>query len=170
VLLEALALVPDAHGLVVGGHAAEPDLARLKELAVRLGIADRVTFTGIVEPARVPALLRQARVLALPNPESAISSRFTSPLKLFEYMAAGRAIVASDLPAIREILHHGIDALLVTPGSAEALAGGIRLLLGDPVLATRLACAAAAAAPEYSWARRAERLEALLTEVTAANP
>jgi glycosyltransferase involved in cell wall biosynthesis len=167
VLLQALALVPEARGLIVGGHAAEPDLARLKGLADRLGIADRITFTGMVEPARVPPLLRGARVLALPNPESAISTRFTSPLKLFEYMAAGRAIVASDLPSIREILHNGVDALLVTPGSAEALADAIRLLIADPALAARLARAASDAAPQYSWARRAERLETLLGHVAA---
>ncbi|MEP6916005.1 MAG: glycosyltransferase family 4 protein [Acidobacteriota bacterium] len=168
VLLEALALVPEAHGLIVGGHAAEPDLARLKALAERLGIAVRVTFTGMVPPAEVPALLARARVLALPNPASAISSRFTSPLKLFEYLSAGRAIVASDLPAIREILRHDVDALLVAPGNAGELAGAIRLLLADPALAARLARAASDAAPLYSWARRAEKLEALLTDVTAA--
>ena len=58
-------------------------------------------------------------MLVLPNPASAISTHFTSPLKLFEYMAAGRAIVASDLPAIREVLRDGENALLVTPGDAE---------------------------------------------------
>ena len=64
-------------------------------------------------------------MLALPNPASAISTRFTSPLKLFEYMAAGPAIVASDLPSIREVLHDDVDALLVTPGDAAALAAAI---------------------------------------------
>jgi glycosyltransferase involved in cell wall biosynthesis len=166
-LLEALALVPEAQGMVIGGHAAEPDLGRLQRLAERLGIADRVTFTGMVEPAQVLPLLRRARVLALPNPASAISTRFTSPLKLFEYMAAGRAIVASDLPSIREILHDGVDALLVAPGRADALAGAIRLLLGDPALAARLGSAASDGAPQYSWNRRAERLEMLLADVTS---
>jgi glycosyltransferase involved in cell wall biosynthesis len=165
VLLEALALVPQATGLVVGGHAAEPDLARVKALAERLGISGRVTFTGLVEPSRVPELLRSASVLALPNPASAISTRFTSPLKLFEYMAAGRAIVASDLPSIREILHNGVDALLVEPGDAKALAGAVRRLLEEPALAARLARAASEAAPQYSWDRRAERLERLFDEV-----
>ena len=165
VLLEALALVPEARGLIVGGHAAEPDLARLKALAERLGISGRVTFTGLVEPSRVPELLRSASVLALPNPASAISTRFTSPLKLFEYMAAGRAIVASDLPSIREILHNGVDALLVEPGDANALARAVRRLLAEPSLAARLARAASEAAPQYSWDRRAERLETLFNEV-----
>jgi glycosyltransferase involved in cell wall biosynthesis len=168
ILLHALALAPEAHGLIIGGHAAEPDLARLKTLARQLGIDGRVTFTGLVEPGRVPELLRSAAVLALPNPASAISTRFTSPLKLFEYMAAGRPIVASDLPSIREVLHDNVDALLVEPGSADALADAIRRLLNDRALAGRLADAALRAVPQYGWDRRAERLEALLTEVTAA--
>jgi glycosyltransferase involved in cell wall biosynthesis len=165
VLLEALALVPNARGLIVGGHAEESDLARLQAQARQLGISERVTFTGMVEPARVPELLRRATVLTLPNPASAISTRFTSPLKLFEYLAAGRAIVASDLPSIREILHNGVDALLVAPGDATALADAIRRLLGDPALTARLARAAFEAAPQYSWDRRAEKLESLFTEV-----
>lgn len=165
VLLEALAHVPKARGLIVGGHAQEPDLARLKARATGLGIGDRVTFTGMVEPSRVARFLRQADVLALPNPASVISTRFTSPLKLFEYMAAGRPIVASDLPSIREVLQDEVNALLVTPGNPAAIAAAIERLIGDPALSARLADAALAAAPAYSWDRRAERLEELLHEL-----
>ena len=161
VLLRALALVPNARGLIVGGHDKEPDLERVKTLARSLGIADRVTFIGLVEPAKVPEYLARAMILALPNPASAISTHFTSPLKLFEYMAAGRAIVASDLPSIREVLRDNEQALLVTPGDAEALAAAIRRLLEDRSLAERLARATYAEAPQYVWARRAEKLEAL---------
>jgi glycosyltransferase involved in cell wall biosynthesis len=167
ILLEALALVPAVGGLIVGGLEAEPDLGRVKKLAERLGISARVTFTGLVAPARVADLLRSATILALPNPASAISNRFTSPLKLFEYMAAGRAIVASDLPSIREVLHDGVDALLVAPGDAAALAEAIRRLVAEPALAEQLARRAAEAAPGYSWSRRAERLEALFAAVIA---
>lgn len=165
VLIEALARVPEAQGLIVGGHSAEPDLERVRGLARRLGLESRVTFTGLVEPARVPELLQRARVLVLPNPASAISTRYTSPLKLFEYLAAGRAIVASDLPSIREVVHDRVEALLVPPGDPEALASGIRRVLDDPALADRLATAAAELAPHYSWARRAERLEALFSQL-----
>jgi glycosyltransferase involved in cell wall biosynthesis len=163
VLLRALALVPEARGLIVGGHDKEPDLARVKALAQELGIADRVTFTGLVDPAQVPSHLAGAMILALPNPASAISTRFTSPLKLFEYMAAGRAIVASDLPSIREVLTDNEQALLVEPGNAGALAAAIRRLIADRPLAERLARSAQVEAPKYTWARRAEKLEALFT-------
>jgi glycosyltransferase involved in cell wall biosynthesis len=165
ILLEAIAQVPDVHGLIVGGHEAEPDLGRVKALAARLGIGDRVTFTGLVPPPEVPAHLAKASMLVLPNPASAISTHFTSPLKLFEYMAAGRAIIASDLPAIREILRDGENALLVEPGNAAAIAAAMRRLIDGPALAADLARTAAAEADGYTWPRRAERLETLLKDV-----
>jgi glycosyltransferase involved in cell wall biosynthesis len=127
-----------------------------------------VTFTGLLPPSAVPDALVQADVLALPNPASAISTHSTSPLKLFEYMAAGRAIVASNLPAIREVLTDERTALLVAAGDPDALAAGIRRLAGDPGLRDRLADAALQAVAEYSWDRRAERLEALFTVVLAS--
>ena len=165
VLLEALVEVPEADGLIVGGHAEEPDLARVRALADKLGIASRVRFTGLVDPPDVRALLSQASVLVLPNPPSAISTRFTSPLKLFEYMAARRPIVATDLPAMREVLTPDVNAILVVPGSAPALSAGIRRVLSDPELAVRLSEAAATAVLDYTWDRRAERIEALLGSV-----
>ena len=168
VLLEAITRLPNVRGLIIGGHSAEPDLARTQSAAKRLGIADRVTFTGLVEPARVPDLLARADVLVLPNPASAISTRYTSPLKLFEYMAAGRPIVSTDLPSIREILRDEVNAVLVPPDNPIDLASAIARVLNDPALAARLARAALDEVPNYSWQRRAERLEALLIETTAA--
>jgi glycosyltransferase involved in cell wall biosynthesis len=167
-LIEAVARVPRLSALIVGGHEAEGDLTRLEALAARLGISQRVTFTGHVEPAQVPALLERATILALPNPASAVSTHFTSPLKLFEYMAAGRAIVASDLPAIREVLQHEKNALLVPPGDSEMLARSIQRLAEDRNLAMRLARQALVDVTDYTWERRASRLEVLFNEVCAA--
>jgi glycosyltransferase involved in cell wall biosynthesis len=168
ILLHAIAQVPGVDGLIVGGHPAEPDLARVKGLAHDLGIDSRVTFTGLVAPAAVPAHLARTTMLVLPNPASAISTHYTSPLKLFEYMAAGRPIIASDLPAIREVLRHGENSLLVPAGSADAIAAAIRTLISDPQLAQRLARTALTDATAYSWPKRAARLEVLLEAVVQA--
>jgi len=97
-----------------------------------------------------------------------VSTHFTSPLKLFEYMAAGRAIVASDLPAIREVLQHEKNALLVPPGDSEMLARSIQRLAEDRNLAMRLARQALVDVTDYTWERRASRLEVLFNEVCAA--
>jgi glycosyltransferase involved in cell wall biosynthesis len=127
-------------------------------------LTDRIVVTGQVAPADVLPRLAAADVLVLPNTASAISERYTSPLKLFEYLTLGRPIVASDLPAIREVLADGRTALLVPPGDPRALAHALTRVATDDALAMRLGAAAAALASEYTWARRAERLERALTE------
>ena len=164
-VVEAVAALPGTRGLIVGGHDKEPDLARVKARADELQCAARMTFTGLLPPAEVAARLRQADVLTLPNPASAISSTFTSPLKLFEYMASGRPIVASDLPALREVLRDGENALLVEPGSPQALTAAILRIRNDAALGRRLAAQAMVDAAQFTWARRAERLETLFSEV-----
>jgi glycosyltransferase involved in cell wall biosynthesis len=162
VLVGALAHLPGVGALVVGGLQVEPDLARVRALADQVA-PGRVRFTGQVDPPRVPGWLREADVLVLPNTPTRISAAYTSPLKLFEYMASGRPIVASDLPSLREILRPDANAVLVAPGDPEALARGIRRVLDDADFAATLARQAHQDLREYTWDKRAERLEAVLT-------
>ena len=164
-VIEAVSALPDTRGLIIGGHDKEPDLARMKAFAAELNCSLRVTFTGLIPPSDVAVRLREADVLALPNPASAISNAFTSPLKLFEYMASGRPIVASDLPSLREVLRNEENALLVEPGNPQALTSGIARIKDDPALGQRLARQALQDVRQFTWARRAERLEALLADV-----
>jgi glycosyltransferase involved in cell wall biosynthesis len=96
-----------------------------------------------------------------------MSDRYTSPLKLFEYLMMGRPIVASDLPALREVLTHEETALLVPAGDPTALAGAVTRLMDDPALAASLAARARALAPAFTWSARAARLEAALAAATA---
>jgi len=168
-VIEAIAALTDTRGLIIGGHEREDDLARLRALVDQLDCNSRVTFTGRVAPVDVAPLLKQADVLILPNPVSAISTAFTSPLKLFEYMAAGRPIVASDLPSIREVLTDGHNALLVEPGNPRALTAAVRRLKEDPQTAARLSHQALEDVREYTWDRRAARLESLFTQAIEAS-
>jgi len=151
----------------VGGHPGEADLARVEKVAREAGVTDRLTITGLVPPRDVTRYLAQADVLVLPNTPSAISERYTSPLKLFEYLTLGKPTVASDLPSIREILTHDANALLVPPGDAPALAAALTRVTRDAALAGRLGAAALALSADYTWDRRAERLEAALMAATA---
>jgi glycosyltransferase involved in cell wall biosynthesis len=170
VLIEALARLPEVDGRIVGGHPREQDLARLTALAASRGLADRVRFTGLVPPRAVADALADADVLVLPNVHTEVSARYTSPLKLFEYLAAGRPIVASRLPALGEILEDGVNALLVTPGDPQAIADAVRRLANDLPLAVRLAARAFADAERYTWARRAERLDVLFAQALGPTP
>jgi glycosyltransferase involved in cell wall biosynthesis len=167
-VIEAIAALPDTRGLIIGGHEREGDLERLRTLVDQLDCTSRVTFTGRVAPVDVAPLLKQADVLTLPNPASAISTAFTSPLKLFEYMAAGRPIVASDLPSIREILSDNRNALLVEPGNPQALTAAVRRLKEDPALGARIARQALDDVQQYTWERRAERLDSLFAQIIEA--
>jgi glycosyltransferase involved in cell wall biosynthesis len=165
VLVAAIGRLPRVRAMIVGGLAGEPDLARVRALADHLA-PGRIAFEGQVDPPRVPELLRRADVLVLPNTPGRASEAYTSPLKLFEYMAAGRPIVASDLPALREVLRPDENAVLVEAGSAEALAAGIARVIGNAGLASRLAAQARDDVREWTWDRRAARLEALLAEAS----
>jgi glycosyltransferase involved in cell wall biosynthesis len=120
---------------------------------------------GTVPPSRVAAELRRAAAVAVPFLKTAMTESHTSPLKAFEAMAAGRPIVASDLPSSREVLRHGENALLVAPGSPADLAAALRSVLQNPGLARRLAERGWVDAPAYSWDARGRRIKDLIEEV-----
>ena len=122
---------------------------------------DQCLVDGIVMQA-LAQLPAEASVLVLPNTASAISARYTSPLKLFEYLTIGRPIVASDFPATREVLEDRRTALLVPPGDARALARALTELQSDAQLRLALGSAATFLGAKYTWEARAKRLDAAL--------
>jgi glycosyltransferase involved in cell wall biosynthesis len=164
-LVDAMGYLPGASLVIVGGLAAEPDLDRLKKKVAALGFSDRVFFRGYLAPPDLPAEREKAEVVVIPHAESRTAREFTSPLKLFEALAAGRPIVATDLPSVREILTHGENALLVPPGDPRQLAAAIQTVLADRALAERLASGAFETARHYSWEARAEKIDRVLQGV-----
>ena len=164
VLLRAMSRIPDERLIVVGGSGESLD--RVRRIAVEEGVADRVDFHGTVPYVEVRRFLATSRVAVVPNRAEGVS-KYTSPLKLFEAMAAGVPIVASDLPSLREVLRDGENALLVPPGEPEALAGAIRRLLQDTALASRIAACARRDARVFTWAGRADKIASLLHEAAS---
>ena len=114
-----------------------PARVDLESLAVELGVSDRVRFTGLATREEIPRLVAGFDIALQPA-----SVPYASPLKLFEYMAAGKAIIAPDQPNIREVLDHSRTALLFDPASPEAMWHGIETLARDGALRARLGVAA----------------------------
>jgi glycosyltransferase involved in cell wall biosynthesis len=170
-VLGFVGFVRDWHGLdaVIAAMAAEPHGAILRLVVVgdgparetlqrqaqSLGLADRVTFTGLQPREAIPALVAGFDIALQPLVVS-----YASPLKIFEYMAAGRAIVAPDQPNIREILRDGETAVLFDPQASGAMWRAIQRLAGDPALRARLGEAARAeiARRDYTWRGNAVRV------------
>jgi glycosyltransferase involved in cell wall biosynthesis len=165
VLVEAMTAVPAARLVILGGIEGEADTRRIRSLVERLGLGERAEMPGLVPQARVGDELARAAVVVAPFLRAGMTERHTSPLKIFEAMAAGRPIVASDLPSSREVLRDGENALLVPPGDAPALAAALRRVLSEADLARRLARAAWDEAPQYSWDARARALRELFEEL-----
>ena len=158
-LVEAARHLPDHwHIVMVGG--IEPDLGRIRKLA--LG-DQRIRVVGHL-PVRDAALyLAAADVAVLPNSGKAdISAKYTSPLKLFEYLASGTPVVASDVPAVREVVENGHSALLVEPDDPAALVAGIERVASDERLRKKLTLNARELAREYSWDSRAALVKTFL--------
>lgn len=134
------------------------------------GLDDEVILTGRVAQAEGPDYLALCDVLVSPHvPNSDGSAFFGSPTKLFEYMAMGRPIVASDLDQIGDVLEHEQTALLVPPGDPDAIAAAILRLLGDPALAGYLGGNARnVALQRHTWRRHTDRILARLDELTDA--
>ncbi len=130
--------VPDASFLVVGGGRT---LADTRAHAERLGLGNRVVFTGAVPHARVPDLLDVVDVAVATLPDTAQAAT-KSPLKVVEYMAAGKAVVATAVGEAVRFLDNGRVGQLVPPANPTALADAMEALLADPYRRSELGVAA----------------------------
>ena len=119
-----------------------------------------LVFHAQIPHAAVQQRLMNSCIAVLPN-RADTDSAFTSPIKLFEYMAAGCAIVASDLPAIREILSAD-EAAWARPGDPAGLAKAIESLVSNPAKASEMAHRVRDKARQFSWGARAKRLVGLM--------
>lgn len=167
VLLEALAQGGADDRLSIVGDG--PLRAQLEAQSSRLGITERVEFTGPVPSAALSARLADADALVLPAIRDAKGDVEGLGVVLIEALAAGRPVIASESGGIVDIVRDGETGLLVTAGDAEALTGAIRRYREEPALAARLAAAGQAfVQTEFSWARIVDRLAETYQELAAA--
>ena len=145
----------DLQFVLVGGHGNYMKRLRQK---VREQDLKNVELVGFVPPASVSLYQAAADILVLPATANHAISAYTSPLKLFEYMAARRPIVASNLPVLGEVLVDGQNVLLFQERDAVDLAKKIKTLLADSALQKRLVQHAWEQVQQYTWEKRARRI------------
>lgn len=157
-LARAVAPLENVAVALVGGP--EERVRELRSLWHGCGRSDDdFLAAGQVDPEAVPLYLAAFDVCAMPFPWTEHFAWYASPVKLFEYMSSGRPLVATDLPAVAEVVRHEEHALLVPPDDIAALRAALQRLQGDATLRQRLACNARVEVMQrYTWAHRARRI------------
>lgn len=149
VFLEAAKILPEDYLVVLVGGAPD-EVAKIKKEYS----GNNLLLVGRRRHEEIPSYLKSADVLVLPNKKGdKISEKYTSPLKLFEYMASGVPIVASSLPSIREILNEH-NAVMVESNNPETLARGIKKIIEDRILAEKIARQAFFEVQNFTWQKR----------------
>jgi glycosyltransferase involved in cell wall biosynthesis len=157
-LLEAARRLPQVNFLLVGGEPAE-----VERIRAEAGGLPNVLLTGFIPNADLPRYQAACDLLLMPYERRVEASsggdiaRYLSPMKAFEYLACGRAILSSDLPVLREVLHPG-NAVLLPPGEVEVWVEAITALLDDPERRLALGRQARLEAVQYSWRARAKKI------------
>ena len=141
--------------IIVGG--LPKDVKRVRSQVNESGLSGKVIVLGNLPSSLIPSYQLSADVLVMPYSEKWQLKQWSSPMKMFEYMASKRPIVASDFPIIREVLNEK-NSVLVRPGSAVDLAEGIKKYLGDASYSASTAQKAFEDVGEYTWEKRANRI------------
>lgn len=165
-LLSLAAALPQISFLVVGGEPG--DVESVRQDAQRQGLANLI-LTGFVANADLPRYQAACDVLLAPYERQVAGSSggniaaYFSPLKLFEYLACGRAIFCSDLPVLREVLDESY-AWLLPPGDVAAWVAALQALSQDAARCRDLGQQARQQAQQHTWEQRARRILAGLPE------
>jgi glycosyltransferase involved in cell wall biosynthesis len=149
------------HFVLVGKVYDDLDVDGARRLA-------NVSLIGFVPPVDVPSYVAACDMLVMPTSAKLSYSRFTSPLKLFEYLASGKPVICSDLPVLREIVQHERNALLYQADDAASLADAVQRLRTDDALRVALAEQATRDVVRFCWESRARRILELIGENSAA--
>ena len=159
-LLELAQLEPEINFLLVGGEPV--DVERLRSQAIDRGLTN-VILTGFIPNADLPQYQAACDALLMPYQTRVAASSggniapYLSPMKMFEYLACGRAILSSNLPVLREILSDK-NAILLPPDDPHVWVQALQDLKNDPARLRRLAAQARQDSQNYSWEARAARI------------
>lgn len=157
-----LATHPDAFLIVVGFG---PEETECRAQAERLGLTHKVRFVGALSQAELPALYRRAQIVAFPSVVAGDGDQEGLGLVPIEALGCECAVVASDLPAVRETIIDNVTGLMAKPGSPDALAAQLRHLLDTPDLRTRLGSRGRQHVLRFDWTHTARAYADLIRSV-----
>ncbi len=159
-IILALKDVPTVTFVAVGGRA--DDIERYEREARGAGVLDRVVLRGFAPQKELAVYQKAADMLLMPFPDTPHYRNHMSPVKMFEYMASGVPIIATDLPTITEVLNRE-NAIIIPPGDAKALAAAMTDLMSDNHRASVLAQRAREEVAAFTWNRRSQNIVQSLT-------
>ncbi|PHM39596.1 putative glycosyltransferase WbpH [Xenorhabdus mauleonii] len=161
-VLKAMSYLDDAVLNIAGGTTEQ--ISKLKHTAKQIGVSDKVNFLGFIQPKNRFQVIADSDICVLPLTKTSIGSRYTSPLKLFEYMAMGKPVVISDFPSIRD----AVDERAVNfadSENAESFAEQIRWLIHHPVeLAAKVDHSQQLITARFNWDQRAKLITGVMAE------
>ena len=166
ILIKAMARISRAEAHIIGGTTAE--LIKLKELARAQGVSERVIFHGFIDPGRLPEIMEPMDIFVVPA-KNTIRMNYVAHIKIYEYMASRRPIVATRLRSVEEEVEDGQTGILVEPDDPQALAEGIRRLINHPDLAKEIARRAHEKSANYHWEKRAESILRFIDSLGESN-
>ncbi|NGX41847.1 MAG: Alpha-D-kanosaminyltransferase [Chlamydiae bacterium] len=158
-----LAKDPVYHLIVVGDGPMRKVINALAE-----ELPGRVTVTGAISQEEVPKYIRVMDIALAPYPD--LDLFYFSPLKVYEYMAMGKAIVATEIGQLGEVIRHGENGLLVPPSDVQKLVGAVQYLEGNPQLRQAIgSCAFEEVQTCHTWKKRAEAFTGIAEEFLASS-
>lgn len=160
-ILDIASEFPEDLFLLIGGW--DHDVEQTRADCVSKGLSNVICY-GHVEPNEVPQFMMASDYLLLPNSGKHDWSQTTSPLKLFEYMASGRPIIASNLPNITSVLKDGENAVIFEADSAESMKSKISYLRQHVKVCNKIVAKALEDVSYYDWEKRAERIISFIKE------
>ncbi len=155
-LLNAAKVLKKINFTIIGGVSEDLNLMKLYKKKHNL---NNVRLLGHKSQKELPDFYKEADILILPmTGKETHTAKYASPSKLFEYMASGKPIIASDLNSIREILTNDDSILFFEPDNSEDLINKIKFLSSNPDLMIKLSTKSKDLAKEYSWNNRVEKI------------
>lgn len=150
---------PDIELIMFGPDQGDGSLLRARQVAVGLGVASSIEFPGVIPKTNVPAGLNQGDIfLNTTNIDN-------TPISVLEALACGLCVVSTNVGGVPYLLENGVDALLVPPNDADAMAKAVQRILTEPGLAEKLSRNARQKAERFDWSVILPQWERLIEQV-----